>query len=324
VGPSGFADAVTAVLPEDWFRRAEVGSVLDSPHNILLQAAIAGGVLGLLVALVLLGRVFALGVGSLRTSNGGRHDLLLGALTASTAVGVGLLTHVTSPKTTVALSILIGVLIARSPQEAPKTAAPRRPWVRRMQVATLAVWTVVVGVWTVGDTEMLRGTQAAAAGDVTRAQSAFSRAHLLRPWDADIPLAAAEALGGAADRGAEGAGEQAEVWARQAVDRLPGSARAHEALGMIASGQGDLDRAADELSAATSLSPVDPRLHHELGLVLLEDGHLDDARDELQRAGALAPDSVVTWQALVQVCLLLSDSECVSDAQLASEEAGTD
>ena len=46
VGPSGFADAVTSRFADDWYLRASTELVLDSPHNVLLQVLVAGGVAG--------------------------------------------------------------------------------------------------------------------------------------------------------------------------------------------------------------------------------------------------------------------------------------
>ena len=57
VGPSGFLDAVAAVHDFRWFTSAGDTSVLDSPHDVLLQALAIGGplaLLGLLAVLVIL------------------------------------------------------------------------------------------------------------------------------------------------------------------------------------------------------------------------------------------------------------------------------
>lgn len=325
VGPSGFEDAAPLHFGDEWFQRAEVGSVLDSPHNIIVQAAIAAGVPGLCGALALLAAVVIAAGVRMRVADGARRDELTGALVAMAAVGIGMLTHVSSPKTTVLLVTLIGVLVTRPLTPVGEPAARRSRlsalWRKGAQAGLLVVWVGLLSLWTCADAFVLTGVNAAARGQIDHASADFTAAARLRPWDADIPLRAAEALGGALDDGHTEAASPALDWGRQAVARLPESARSHQAMGMISQSNGDLDAAVDQLTVAVELSPADPRMHHELGVALAAAGDLPTARTQLERAGLLAPDSVSTWMALEQVCLQLGDPDCADEAHRSADVA---
>lgn len=292
VGPNGFADAVTTAFGDDWFTRASVGTVLNSPHNVLLQIWAATGAAGLLVVLTAIGFVVWRSIGALRDARGARRDLLTAAAVALPAVVVGWLTHMTAPSTAIAFSILLGALISTSPN------AERRRWQAVGMRGLTAGAVIVVLLCTVADSMLRNGVVSAREGQIAAADSAIETAQRLRPWDADIPLIAAEAFGGALDRGIAGAADPALRWSRAAVSALPASARAAQAEGMIALAVGDVATARSSLERAVVLSPADPRLWHELGITRAADEDTEAAREALERALDLAPDSDVTRQAL--------------------------
>ncbi|GGH46090.1 O-antigen ligase family protein [Microbacterium album] len=308
-GPSGYMDAVTAVYDEDWYRHvAAPDHVLDSPHNVLLQLAVAGGVPIALLALGLFLAVWIAGLRAVRSADGVRSDLLIGALTVLPAAGIALLTTPTSPKTLLPLAVLAGVLVAPS---AASAVAPARRWVARVLVS---IWLALLLSWTIADAHLLAGTRAAMSGRASDADSAFSVAASLRPWDADIPLTAARALGGALVNGMSGASDAARAWSARAAERLPASAAAQEIAGAIALERSEFDLARAHLESAAALSPTNPRIAHALGLASFAAGDLEQARAALRDAARLAPDSEETRRALVDVCTRLNDRACVADA----------
>lgn len=292
VGPSGYMDAVTATFDDDWFTRASVGTVLNSPHNLLLQVWAATGAVGLLVVLVAMGFVIWRAIGALRDARGARRDLLAAAAVALPAVMVGWLTHMTAPSTVIPFAVLLGALVSTSPI----------PGVHRWQDIAMRALTSAAAVFVllcaIADATLRSGISSVRDGQVATAESLVDTAQRLRPWDADIPLVAAEAFGGALDQGIAGAAEPALRWSRAAVGALPASARAAQAEGMIALAAGDIATARSSLERAVVLSPADPRLWHELGITRAADEDLEAARDALERALHLAPDSEVTRQAL--------------------------
>jgi len=316
VGPNGFMDAVTPLFGDGWFARARVGSILDSPHNIVLQAAVIGGILGLLAAGVLvLGGVIA-GVRRIRTAEGDRRGIMVGALLAVAGAGAALLTHVTSPVTLVPLAVLFGPLVSTSPREAGERAIGRAMSIGRIAaVAALAIWTVFVTVCAVADVRLEEGWVRAVRGDVSGADASFHAAAALRPWDPDIAILAAQTLGAAQDNGIAGGADLAEPWARSAIAALPGSAQAQFIGGMVAMLRHDAPAAETRLSAAVRLMPADPRAHHELGILRLVTGNLAEARTELERATALDPSATSSWKALADVCRRLDDATCAATAE---------
>jgi O-antigen ligase len=318
VGPSGFADAVTGSFGDDWYQRASVGVVLDSPHNIVLQILVAGGVVGLVVAAALVTMTVVFGIRNLRTATAARRDLLTGALVALPAGGLALLTTVSSPKTLMPLALLAGCLLALAP-----AVAATRVLVDRARVGILAVWLGVLVVWTAGDVFLLNGVRSSAQGDFAAADDAFSAASALRPWDADVTLVAASSLTSALGAGLNGAADDAARWAAASVDRLPESSRAWELAGVVALQRGDLAASAAALERASELSPADPRIWHERGLAAFAARDLVSAQAALVRAVELAPDSRSSWDALADVCEQVGDAQCVGQARDALASLGT-
>jgi hypothetical protein len=292
VGPNGYMDAVTATFDDDWFTRASVGTVLNSPHNVVLQVWAATGAVGLLVVLAAIGFVIWRSIGALRDARGARRDLLVAAAVALPALVVGWLTQMTAPTTVIPFAVLLGALISVSP------IGNGRTWQDIVMRALTFGAVVFVVVCTIADASLRSGVTSAREGQIAAAESSFEAAQRLRPWDADIPLVGAEVFGGALDRGIAGAADPALDWSRAAVDALPASARAAQAQGMIALAVGDIATARLSLERAVVLSPADPRLWHELGITRAADEDTEAARHALERALDLAPDSDITRQAL--------------------------
>lgn len=322
VGPSGYQDAVTRVLPSDWYRTVSPTVVLESPHNWLLQAAVAGGIPGLLGAAAVFVAVVVVGIRRIRgAAAGAGRDLLWGSLAAVCAGAVTLLAQPTSPKTLLLLGLLGGCLIAL-----PSGGGGRRS--RRVRAVTsglFAVWFALIAVWTGGDVAMLQGLRAAAAGDARSADARYTTAQALRPWDADVALSAAQSLGSIPPDGVPDVSALAAAWAVSAARQLPASAAAAEAEGMtslFAAHSEEEEGAAAAtvaLGRAVTLSPQNPRLWHEYGLAAFAIGDLVTARAAFERASILAPDADISRRALADVCARLGDAGCSADAGDESE-----
>lgn len=315
VGPSGFADAVTPVLPSDWFTRTDAGAILDSPHNVVLQAGLAAGIPGVLAAGVLAVVVLIAGIRRVRREAGVRRDVLEAVLVVVPAAGAALLTHVSSPKILLLLALLVGALVAApAPRPSPARTAGRVPLAHLARSApptALVLGAVFLVVCIVADAALLDGRRAAQAGDVDRADAAFRTAYALRPWDVDIPLSAARGLGETAEVArTEAAARAATDWAERAVELLPASSLAQYTAGMVALEAGDAPTGRRRLAAAAALSPSDPRIHHYLGVAALLDRDPAAAARSLERALALAPDSTATRAALRDACRALGDEVC--------------
>lgn len=288
-GPNGFADALPAVVGDTWFTATGLGSWTESPHDLPLQILAAGGLLGAAAAVSL---VVLIGRGIRRRGVAGAFEG--SALIALVGGAIALLTHLTSPGPFLLLCLLTGAIAA-----VPTAAPERRPWKGRIAVGGLTVWALALVLALVGDHAFARGTAALGAGRSDDADHAFVTAATLRPWDADVPLRAAETYAATAERmGATGDPETAGAWADAAVSTLPTSTRALLADAVIAQYSGNLPHAVDALRRALALSPVDPRLRQRLGGLLLLSGDLKEALVELEHAAALAPDDPLIRQTL--------------------------
>ncbi|MBH0117533.1 O-antigen ligase family protein [Salinibacterium sp. NG253] len=251
LGPSGYVDAIGQSHGPQWFEQVESGATLDSPHNWILQAVSAGGVLFLVLALTI---VLAVGVVGVRkwfvTLNEalesprwapqilGKSDLAAAALALCAAWAVGLLTHFTSPSTSILGCVVVGMLIARAPTTDESARAPttdesaRAPTTDESARAALArvARTVIIGLWAswliiscVAEVPLQQAVNHAVAGEVATANSKFETAMALRPWDTSIASTAAQYLAVAADNRVDGAALLTVGWAERALADTPDS-----------------------------------------------------------------------------------------------------
>ena len=112
-----------------------------------------------------------------------------------------------------------------------------------------------------------RATQAAAAGDLSRAIAGYREAVAVAPdfAEARADLGLAEVMAGFPDRAVDGL--------REAVRLKPESALAHAYLGLALSRLGRLTDALREFDRALDLKPSDPDIRYQRGLVLRALGH---------------------------------------------------
>jgi hypothetical protein len=313
VGPSGFSDAVNAVLPENWFATVGEGAVLESPHNIVAQVASAGGVVGLVAVLVF--AAWLVRETWVRRHSGepagslARADLREGAVLAVLGWAVALLTHFTSPGNIILPAVLMGALLAGS-MAVPSAGEASARGVRERGV-TWWVAAVVVCAWAVGlaggvtgDFALNSGTDAVQAGRADAADSAFSSAQRLRPWDADVPLIAAESFAGALDGSRQANPKMvtaAQRWSELAMVRLPGSTRALKAGAVADQYAGDVAGAIGLLDRAASLSPTDPQVFQRLGALQAVTGDVPAGLKSLEWAAHLDPGDEGIQQTLTYV-----------------------
>ncbi|MGE8567251.1 cellulose synthase subunit BcsC [compost metagenome] len=93
-------------------------------------------------------------------------------------------------------------------------------------------------------------------------------------------------------------------------------------LGLIAGSRGQFDQAADDLSRAAKLSPMDPRILGDLGYARLRAGDAAGARVPLGQAAELAPDNGKVLANLA--VLLLVEGESVRAQRLMDQAQLTD
>ena len=282
VGPSGYADAV--VHGPAWYAAADPGTVLDSPHNVVLQLAVVGGIPLLLVAVgfAVWAAVRAFGplrrrdAASLGTASATHRITSIGVIAG---IGAAWLTHFPTAATAILAGLLLGGLIADEP------VADRLGW-RTTRTALLSVWLLFVGLATAADVLLLQGLEATAAPEADRA---FAAAFALRPWDADISSIAAQSMTARADALQPEAATLAVNWGERAVAAAPGSMPARLALGVSQRLAGGGHDSVATLGALASEQPLDAdvAVQHAISLAMAGESH--DALAELERANRLRP-----------------------------------
>lgn len=287
VGVNGFLNANVA--------ESVGGSTLDSPHNLMFQVAMAGGIPLLLLVLGIAAAVVAGGLRAWRgAASGGqghaRADLLAAALAGLAGYGVALLTHFTAPATTIPAAVLAGLLLAQAPDGGlrQRLGVARSRWVLARSSA-LAAWVVCLVVVLGAEVPLATGVAAAARGDLVSADAAFARAGSLRPWDADLQSIAAQAFAAAASGGQADAAPRAVRWAEQSRAGLPGTVATERALAVGQLTSGHAVAAGQTLDALAALAPKDADIAVQNAFVRYLLGDISGAAREVDRALALDP-----------------------------------
>jgi Flp pilus assembly protein TadD len=83
--------------------------------------------------------------------------------------------------------------------------------------------------------------------------------------------------------------DQAQQAFEAALELDPGTARAHNSLGVVAARRGRMDEAAARWRTAVELDPRDYQTLFNLGTLLLRQGHVDEARTCFERYVKEAP-----------------------------------
>jgi hypothetical protein len=237
VGPSRYLDAVGRYETPGFVAFTGPRTLADSPHDVLLQAAVVGGLPLLVCFVVLVVLVARRAVAVLA-----EHPEAWGVLTAVSAYGLGVLANPTAPGPTALAAFLLGVLVA---EPAP---VPERTWPRRAAGAILALAVVAVATCWVAEVKLGHGVDDARSGRADEAQASFDAAQRWRPWDSDVALVAAEAS-------LPNDKEAAIDRARTALDATPDSFEALVTLGLAELALGDTDDARRHLDRAAELFP---------------------------------------------------------------------
>ncbi|CAN5256038.1 hypothetical protein BH11ACT5_BH11ACT5_19100 [soil metagenome] len=307
VGPSGFLDAIATVHDSRWFSSVAPGTTLDSPHSLVLQVLVAGGILALLVAAAFGALAIVTVVRRVRADRAGSGRVLSLFCAIGTLV-IGLLLNPSSASVVLVLALLVGALVGVAP------AAPRRG-LRVTATAATALWLALVTSTLAG--EIAVGV-AVASTDAVGADRAFAVATSLRPWDIDTPVIAAETLTARLDGGDETAAAAAARWSAAALEAAPRSLSAARAAITTALATGDLATADSVTAAFRELAPLDPWIAHRSGVVALLEGRFDVAEGELHAAAGLDPIWAAPWETLAY---LYQQEGRMDEAARATDEA---
>ena len=257
VGPSGYVDAIPAYHSSRY--EAEVGPANppDSPHDWLLQAAAAGGVGLLLVALILAGLVLRRGTQAVPAQRTAAEGVAVGGLLAGLAgYSVALLFYFSTSGTTPLAALFAGALIATTPRAAARTVI----WLRTVTAGAYAALTLVLAAGALAEVPLRSALLQAAAGNLAAADRDFHLARQLRPWDAGVAQTATHAFAVLALHHDARAGQLGIPWASRELDAYPASIQALEDGAALDAAAGRPAAATRLLRKARGLEPHNPDL----------------------------------------------------------------
>lgn len=300
VGPSGFLDALPAYHRRDWYASYGTGNPPDGPHNLLLQAGSAGGLLLIALMVALLIVVAVLGLRRLVASPTAEgRALQAGLLAGLSAYGLVLLTTPTSTGPMLLASMLAGAAVAAPPSE---TARPRRSQLSSVACgAAAAVLTVFLLCAAFAEIPLRYALVAASRGQAAQAQINFKHAQVLRPWDIEVSFAAGHAMAAVGDTQHPSILRDAAAWLTQAQRRVPNSWQVLADLAQVRESQGHLPTAERLLTHAHALAPNDPDILLSRGVVRAESAQYAAAEQDFLRVTSIAPKDAAAWQDLAQL-----------------------
>jgi O-antigen ligase len=317
-GPSGFLDAVAAVHDVSWFTAAADDSVLDSPHDVLLQSLVIGGpVLSAGLIAVLVATTVAV-VRRFRVAQPERRAVILAAALGAGVLLLVLLTHVTAPATMIPAALLVGAAVSL-----PRREPVREPLAVRIGIAiAIAAWLGLVSLTLAGESALASGVTVVREGRIDDADADFETAAQLRPWDADTPMIAAEAFTERVDEGDVVANRLALAWADRAHLLAPHSLAVSKALVTVLIADHDLKRADSVLEDLRDDYPLDPWVAYRAGAVAVGRGQFDTGEQLLKLAITLDPQWPEPWLTLVYLYDQQGDAAAAADAREHADALG--
>lgn len=302
--------------------------VTDRAHNELLEHAVTGGLVAVVLWLVALGAVGVVGVRRIRDSLTVEEAALrIGCLGAAVAHVADAQLGPVTPLSR-ALFWLVAGLLTLPAWPAPAATRERRPAPPRLRPARLAVVALAAGLlvavaWTstsslLASIAYTRGTRAGIAGRLDEAHADFERAHRLAPWlsataealgNSALALAAREGDAGrraALLSGAGGALARTRPYLTDAV--FPWALAGQVAYAQARAGDaGKRAVARASFAAAARQRPDDAGAQASLALTILDDG-------DAAQAHALAMEAVrrdargwLGWAVLARASVQLGD-----------------
>lgn len=287
VGPSGYLDAIPAYHDSRYERQVGPANPPDSPHNWILQAAAAGGLILALLAVLLAGLTLRRGLrATRRQATGGEAAAVGGMLAGLAGYGTALLFHLSSPGSTPLAAVLAGGLLAEralpwhTDGEATASASvhgasrlyqgallaayrfvqPLRGPARLTAQAVLLVLVIVLAGAAFAEIPLRSAIDAAATGHFATADRDFRTAQLLRPWDGEISATAAHAYATLVSYGIRSAAATGEPWASKELSAYPDSIQALTDNAQIDLALHRTASARRLLSSALRREPANPHL----------------------------------------------------------------
>jgi tetratricopeptide (TPR) repeat protein len=343
-GPESYLLVASRSFVPAYADGAEGAQFMDSTHNILGDALVDGGLLGLAALVTVLFLGFRTGVRGLRSAGTPAQRVVLctalAALVGYVVQGMFLFNHVV---TLVYLSVTLGLIAAASRRDWGVEREEDRVGVgvgvgvgvrglaaglRPGSIVLAAVVVAFVGLvllpanGRVYQAQALkrRADELTAAGRIGEATTALREACRLVPYERTYRVALATSIAaGAPPVGSDPAALQeafrgAERELRRAIAMDPGDVRTYWPLGLLYQFWGPVDRekfAEGEAvyRQAAALSPRRQRTYWAWGDLKLTEGKRDDAVALYRRALELDPSVLASQRALAQLYVRLGQPE---------------
>lgn len=259
-GPSGFVDNVTREHTPEYERVIGPENPPDSPHDWVLQAALAGGAGLSLIALTLVFLTVRNGWRGLALQpTAGEAAAYRGMLAGLAGYAVALMFHFTSPGTTPIAAVLAGALLAG--ELGPPSASGLLPRLGRVAaLAATGVLLVLLMLATVAELPLRNAVLDAAAGNARAANRQFHYAQAWRPWDAQISQLATHVFAKLAAVGLPNAAILGASWSAKALAADPRSVPTLEDASSLARARGERHRALSLVRRARQIEPRSPSL----------------------------------------------------------------
>jgi O-antigen ligase len=294
VGPSQFENAIVGQHTLQWEKTIGPAYPPSSPHDLILQTLMAGGVILLIGAVGLALLTARSGVQAIR---GGSDWWAIGVAAGLAGYGTALLFHFTSPGTTIPAALMGGSLLA-SPLAS--SGAPRDGWYRRVVPAGCAALAVCFVCGAVAQIWLRLGDDAAGQGRLAAANSDFQLARDLLPWDPDLPGQVFHQFVASALAGDTSAAPYAREWEHRA-GAVAGDEQVTENQATLLEVTGDFTASERLVSAQLHTDPYNPMFLVLQGVDEASLHNYSEAQASLVEATTIDPTDPDPWQDLALV-----------------------
>jgi hypothetical protein len=293
IGPSRYVDAFGQYESAKFVRFTGTSTLADSPHQLLLQVAVAGGLPLLVCFLVLLVVLVRRSWAVLR-----EHPGAWGLAAAAGGYGLALMANFTAAGPTCLAAFLAGALLA---EQVPQEGATEPAWRRVVQPVAFGLAAVVFFASCLSEMLLQQGVDAAGGGERPEARSHIDSAQRWRPFDRDVAMLGSQAMAGLTDAGIRSAAKDAQALAEESLARTPDSYQARVALGVALISQGDLEEALGDLDRAVRLFPRRPDAYVQRAITRYGLRDVEGAIDDLRTAQGIDPRSPVVKRLLAAI-----------------------
>lgn len=254
VGPSQFENAIVAEHTLQWQQKVGPANPPGSPHDLVLQALMAGGV-------VLLGAAGGIAVLAARNALSAHRKApdtwMAGCLAGLGGYAVALMFHLTSPGTTIPAAVIGGSLLAVTP--ATRHRLRTEASVRIVLPAISLFMAIVFAGGAAAEICLQQGHDEVARGNLGYANSDYLLARDLLAWDPDLPGQVLHSFVARALAGDKAAVIYATAWSRR-VGLLAGDEQILEDRATLLEVAGEYSSSQRLVANQLRIDPYNPML----------------------------------------------------------------